>query len=186
MVIYNYFTGLWQPSLLPAVSLFLMISEWYLPFEPADYGTCVARCRLIVRILLKHPLFYAFCTFWCFGVDASNITALRSPCPHHIMDPRRPADPRLSRDPRRAQDPRLVRASADPRANLGPPALVPPPQAPPIQVSVPTHSPKPQIARPPPVLSSAETKTPPKQRPLFCVVCASNNVIIPCICATNI
>lgn len=89
------------------------------------------------------------------------------------MDPRRSADPRLARDPRRAQDPRLARAAgADPRNGSNSPA--PPP---PVNVYVQTHAPQPISAQSAPVLSEPVFAAPPyKQRPMFCVVCASNQV----------
>lgn len=92
------------------------------------------------------------------------------------MDPRRAADPRLARDPRRAQDPRLARtASADPRARSDSPA--PPPA---LNVPVQTLAPQPLSATPAPASllsdSTAIATSHIKQRPLFCVVCASNQV----------
>ncbi|KAG9002828.1 RNA polymerase II subunit A C-terminal domain phosphatase [Tulasnella sp. JGI-2019a] len=80
------------------------------------------------------------------------------------MDPRR-ADPRLTRDPRR--DPRLARP-ADPR--IGSSSTPQPlPQAPaPYQGS--SQYQQPQKEDPPPSASVPKYKP----RPLFCVVCASN------------
>lgn len=89
------------------------------------------------------------------------------------MDFRRAADPRLARDPRRPQDPRLQRAaSADPRARSDSPL-----PAPPVNTTVATtHAPQPLNATAPQVLSES---IPVKQKPLFCVVCASNQVFCP-------
>jgi hypothetical protein len=83
------------------------------------------------------------------------------------MDPRRLADPRLSRDPRRAQDPRLARVSG--YADY---AGSPVPQAP-TNFTLPTHAPQPRAVQQPPVLVPESTV---KQRALFCVVCANNQV----------
>ncbi|KAF8303414.1 Ssu72-domain-containing protein [Clavulina sp. PMI_390] len=80
----------------------------------------------------------------------------------------------MARDPRRAQaqDPRLARAAAtaDPRARSDSP--LPPP---PINASVPTLAPQPMSATAAPILAESTPKpTVVKKRPLFCVVCASN------------
>ena len=83
------------------------------------------------------------------------------------MDPRRSNDPRLTRDPRR--DPRLAR-TAETRAHSGSP--VPPG---PVQVIVPTHAPQPHLAATPSILTN-QTALKVKQRPLFCMVCANNQV----------
>lgn len=88
------------------------------------------------------------------------------------MDPRRSVDPRLSRDPRRAQDPRLARMNgATGDAYQQHASSVPPPN--PVQVTIPTAAPQPVVAQPSALLLNGPRI---KQRPLFCVVCASNQV----------
>lgn len=89
------------------------------------------------------------------------------------MDPRRAADPRLARDPRRAQDPRLQRAAASTDLRARSDSPLPPP---PVNTTVATtHAPQPLSVTAPPVLSESVLV---KQRPLFCIVCASNQVCL--------
>jgi len=83
------------------------------------------------------------------------------------MDPRRAADPRLARDPRR-MDPRLARPPVqnDPRSIMSAPVS-----------QFPGPSSMAAYNQPPPVAPPLVTQTTKyKARPLFCVVCASNQV----------
>jgi RNA polymerase II subunit A C-terminal domain phosphatase SSU72 len=86
------------------------------------------------------------------------------------MDPRRARDPRLAR-----ADPRLQRQPNTPPVQADPSRSYPNPNnsAPPLQnfaPSWPEQDAKPALSEPPPSDGAY------KARPLFCVVCASNNV----------